>query len=139
MRRSLTATLALALVALLMSTAAAPATAQIVRPQPAQIAAAGQAPVTPAHWRGGGRGAGIALGIGAGMLLGGALAAGAYPYGPYPYGPYYGAPYVYGPSPVYAAPPDDEDAVAYCMQRFRSYDPGSGTYLGYDGLRHPCP
>jgi hypothetical protein len=31
------------------------------------------------------------------------------------------------------------DAVAYCMQRFRSYDPASGTYLGYDGLRHPCP
>jgi hypothetical protein len=31
------------------------------------------------------------------------------------------------------------DAVAYCMQRFRSYDPQSGTYLGFDGLRHPCP
>lgn len=31
------------------------------------------------------------------------------------------------------------DAVAYCSQRFKSYDPGSGTYLGYDGLRHPCP
>lgn len=31
------------------------------------------------------------------------------------------------------------DAVAYCMNRFRSYDPASGTYLGYDGLRHPCP
>ncbi|MDD1534162.1 MULTISPECIES: BA14K family protein [unclassified Bradyrhizobium] len=28
---------------------------------------------------------------------------------------------------------------AYCSQRFRSYDPGSGTYLGYDGQRHPCP
>jgi hypothetical protein len=28
---------------------------------------------------------------------------------------------------------------AYCAQRFRSYDPASGTYLGYDGLRHPCP
>jgi len=25
------------------------------------------------------------------------------------------------------------------MSRFKSYDPGSGTYLGYDGLRHPCP
>jgi hypothetical protein len=31
------------------------------------------------------------------------------------------------------------DAVAYCSQRFRSYDPASGTYLGYDGRRHPCP
>lgn len=29
--------------------------------------------------------------------------------------------------------------VDYCMRRFRSYDPGSGTYLGYDGLRHSCP
>ncbi len=28
---------------------------------------------------------------------------------------------------------------AYCSQRFKSYDPGSGTYLGYDGQRHPCP
>ena len=27
----------------------------------------------------------------------------------------------------------------YCAQRFKSYDPASGTYLGYDGLRHPCP
>lgn len=28
---------------------------------------------------------------------------------------------------------------AYCSRRFRSYDPASGTYLGYDGNRHPCP
>lgn len=26
-----------------------------------------------------------------------------------------------------------------CAQRFRSYDPASGTYLGYDGQRHACP
>jgi len=26
----------------------------------------------------------------------------------------------------------------YCARRYRSYDPASGTYLGYDGLRHPC-
>lgn len=25
-----------------------------------------------------------------------------------------------------------------CAARYRSYDPGSGTYLGYDGLRHSC-
>ena len=31
------------------------------------------------------------------------------------------------------------DDVAYCTQRFRSYDPGTGTYMGYDGARHPCP
>jgi hypothetical protein len=61
-------------------------------------------------------------GFAAGAILGGLLAA--------PY--YYGGPrYYYGPPP--------EDAVAYCMQRFKSYDPRSGTYLGYDGHRHPCP
>jgi hypothetical protein len=31
------------------------------------------------------------------------------------------------------------DAVAYCAQRYRSYDAASGTYLGFDGNRHPCP
>ena len=36
-------------------------------------------------------------------------------------------------------PPPDDDAVEYCMHRFRSYDPDSGTYMGYDGFRHPCP
>ncbi len=30
-------------------------------------------------------------------------------------------------------------SVAYCMQTYKSYDPQSGTYLGYDGQRHPCP
>jgi hypothetical protein len=28
---------------------------------------------------------------------------------------------------------------AYCQQRFRSFDPASGTYMGFDGQRHPCP
>ena len=27
---------------------------------------------------------------------------------------------------------------AYCAQRYRSYDPASNTYLGYDGWRHTC-
>jgi hypothetical protein len=38
-----------------------------------------------------------------------------------------------------AAANSNANAVAYCSQRFRSYDPATGTYLGYDGLRHPCP
>jgi hypothetical protein len=25
-----------------------------------------------------------------------------------------------------------------CAQRYRSFDPASGTYLGYDGNRHTC-
>jgi BA14K-like protein len=51
----------------------------------------------------------------------------------------------YGSAPGYAYEPRDDDGTppvdndAYCSQRFRSYDPGSGTYLGYDGVRHPCP
>ncbi|WP_262297284.1 BA14K family protein [Microvirga sesbaniae] len=39
-------------------------------------------------------------------------------------------------APTYVAP---GGGSAYCAQRFKSYDPASGTYLGYDGLRHPCP
>ena len=31
------------------------------------------------------------------------------------------------------------DSVASCAQRFKSYDPASGTYLGYDGRRRSCP
>lgn len=38
-----------------------------------------------------------------------------------------------------AAAAQGADAVAYCESRFRSYDRATGTYLGYDGLRHPCP
>jgi hypothetical protein len=26
-----------------------------------------------------------------------------------------------------------------CAQRYRTFDPASGTYLGYDDNRHPCP
>jgi len=45
------------------------------------------------------------------------------------------------PTEVYEAPPPAPggDAVAYCMQRYRSYDPASQTFMGFDGLRHPCP
>ncbi|MEP9354243.1 BA14K family protein [Xanthobacter sp. KR7-65] len=72
------------------------------------------------YWRNGGwyyrnnnNGAWIAAGI-AGLALGAAAGAAA-------------------------ANSGGNDAVSYCMQRFQSYDPRSGTYLGYDGLRHPCP
>jgi hypothetical protein len=60
---------------------------------------------------GGGAGAAVAAGI-AGLAIGGAIAA---------------------------SQAQQNNAVAYCSQRFRSYDPASGTYLGYDGYRHPCP
>jgi hypothetical protein len=79
-------------------------------------------------WHRGGGGAGVAAGVLGGLILGGMLAA---PYGP---GPYY-----YGPGPYYGPGYYGGDAVGYCLRRYRSYDPRSGTYLGYDGYRHPCP
>lgn len=74
------------------------------------------------HWHGHRRGIGpgLAFGLATGAILGGAIAA--------QQAPVYGA-----PAPAYG------DGEAYCASRFRSYDPASGTYLGYDGLRHPCP
>jgi hypothetical protein len=71
---------------------------------------------------------GAALGLG---LLGGAIIGSQYPY--YDSG--------YGYAAEYNVDPQDEggDSPTYCASRFRSYDPASGTYLGYDGLRHPCP
>lgn len=56
-----------------------------------------------------------ALGLATGAIIGGALAQ----------------------SQAQAAP--SSNVHAYCAQRFRSYDPASGTYLGYDGRRHACP
>ncbi|MGO9768472.1 MAG: BA14K family protein [Roseiarcus sp.] len=38
-----------------------------------------------------------------------------------------------------SAAPDRGGAIAYCEQHFHSYNPEMGTYLGYDGMRHPCP
>jgi len=87
-------------------------------------------------WRGGGWrgsrgwwGPGLAAGIIGGLAL-------SQPWSGYnSYDPGY-AYQPYGYQPGYTGGGDD---VAYCQQRFRSYDPASGTYLGYDGVRHPCP
>lgn len=81
------------------------------------------------YHRHGGFWPGVAVGVGLGSTYG-----------------YYGSPYYdddsygyYDDSSVAVAPPVGDDSVAYCMQRYKSYDPASGTYLGYDGQRHPCP
>ncbi|WP_244610726.1 BA14K family protein [Microvirga pakistanensis] len=58
-----------------------------------------------------------ALGLATGAIIGGAIAG----------------------SQAQAAPVYGNNTAAYCAQRYRSYDPASGTYLGYDGQRHPCP
>jgi BA14K-like protein/outer membrane protein with glycine zipper len=56
------------------------------------------------------------------------------------------APNYCGPGPAYAPPPPAPapayvagDAAAYCAQRYRSYDPVSRTFMGFDGIRRPCP
>jgi len=33
---------------------------------------------------------------------------------------------------------NDGSSASSCARRYRSYDPASGTFLGYDGIRHPC-
>jgi hypothetical protein len=56
-----------------------------------------------------------------------------------PIWPYYDTyPDYYYPA-YYDAPDYLGGAIAYCKMRFHSYDVRSMTYLGYDGLRHPCP
>ncbi len=65
------------------------------------------------HRRGyGGTAAGVGIGLAAGAIIGGAIAA---------------------------SQAQAQQNAAYCAQRYRSYDPASGTYLNRDGNRYPCP
>jgi hypothetical protein len=64
---------------------------------------------------------GPAIGFGAGVLLGSALTAPRY----------------YAPAPRYYAPAYG-NRDAYCAQKYRSYNPYTGTYTGYDGRQHYC-
>lgn len=57
-------------------------------------------------------GAGLAIGLAAGAIIGGAIAASS---------------------------AQANRNAAYCAQRYRSYDPRSGTYLNVDGNRYRCP
>jgi hypothetical protein len=77
-------------------------------------------------------GAGV-LGLATGAIIGGALAQPRTYYEP-GYSTYYEPGYTGTVAPAYGG-----GDVEYCMRRYRSYDPRSGTFLGYDGLRHPCP
>jgi hypothetical protein len=108
--------------------------------------------------------AGIA-GLAAGAIIGGALATpNYYPYAPpssvyiapprpQPYDPsvpvqnppIYSGGYVPngyvsgGPvSGAYGPSPGSAEWNAYCSSKYKSFDPATGTFLGYDGKRHYC-
>jgi hypothetical protein len=57
-----------------------------------------------------------ALGFATGALIGGAIASDG----------------------AYADAPAGDGWREACARKYRSFDWGSGTYLGYDGYRHPC-
>lgn len=64
--------------------------------------------------RGYGGGGALLGGLAAGAIIGGAIAAGS-------------------------ANAAAQNNASYCAQRYRSYDPASGTYLNNNGNRYPCP
>jgi len=109
----------------------------------AVLATAGPASAQRWHHRTFGNGvAGFAAGV-----VGTAVAAATAPlWAPGYYGYYdgyypgyaYAPGYAYGDTSGYTSVPGGGNG-AYCAQRYRSYDPASGTFLGYDGIRHPCP
>ena len=82
-----------------------------------------------------GGGGGFIPGAVAGAVVGGVIASARATIGPGYYDDQYDDSGVVAVVPA----PGGDDAVAYCMQTYRSYDPNSGTYLGNDGYRHPCP
>lgn len=105
------------------------------------------ATASPGTWSGGGgrwsggwrhHHGGFWPGFAAGAAIGG-LGSYAYYGGPYYDDSYYDDGYYDDGATVAVVPDVGADSSAYCAQRYRSYDPASGTYLGYDGLRHPCP
>jgi hypothetical protein len=132
MKRMTTAAAAAVLFGAALSLPTAPASAQLAA-SPESLGAAtmqkasAQSLMTQVRWRGrrgwhhhrryhhhGSYGPGAVItGIAAGAIVGGAIAS------------------------QNAARADA--AIQYCINRFRSYDVASQTYLGYDGLRHACP
>ncbi|MBL0407298.1 BA14K family protein [Microvirga aerilata] len=77
----------------------------------------------PRYYRRGGNGGAVAagvLGLAAGALVAGAIT-----------------------NQAQAAPPPppgtvDPRLAAYCARKYRSYDPGSGTFLAGNGMRYVC-
>jgi hypothetical protein len=135
MKRMTTAAAAAVLFGAALSLPTAPASAQLAASPQSLGAAATQTAgtqnlVTQVRWRGRhgwhhrrhwhhrhgyyGPGPGAAIaGLAAGAIIGGAIAS--------------------------QSAPRYDGAIQYCIDRFKSYDIASQTYLGYDGLRHSCP
>ncbi|KQY15391.1 BA14K family protein [Rhizobium sp. Root482] len=97
------------------------------------------------HYNGGDAAALGALGLATGVIIGGAIAS----------QPRYQErvyidpePEYYRPRPVYRRPvvvqnygslePWSPAWYRYCEQRYRSFEPRSGTFTGYDGQQHFC-
>ncbi|MBY3594691.1 BA14K family protein [Rhizobium bangladeshense] len=129
------------------------------------ISAIGEASARDRHWRRNDALVGGAVGLATGLIVGSAIANAnngpVYdepryidpPYEPdyYEAAPVYRAPrrvYVEEPRyverPRYYAParatvePWTPQWERYCSYRYRSFDPRSGTYIGYDGRSHFC-
>ena len=95
------------------------------------------------HHNGAGVAAAGIFGLAAGALIGSALSQPRYRYYGYQPAPVYAEPpppVVYQTAPVYYARPDPwtPEWYQYCDQRYRSFDPQTGYFLGYDGNYHFC-
>ena len=89
----------------------------------------------PVQWRGRGygyrggygygrgNGGAVAAGVIGGLALGAVIAGAAAVPPPVAYAPAYGG---------------GGDWLAYCSSKYRSFNPATGLYLGYDGQYHPC-
>ncbi|KQQ13349.1 hypothetical protein ASF53_12170 [Methylobacterium sp. Leaf123] len=93
-------------------------------------------------------GLGLGLGVGAGLgLAAGGLYGSSYGYPGYGYGGYGYDDGYYAPAGYYGtetvttgvAPGGDEDLVAECARRFKTYDPQTQTYAVRRGVRRSCP
>lgn len=87
---------------------------------------------------------GGALGLATGVIIGGALASQPrYEERRYVEPDYYPEPeprVIYRRQPVYTPSyePWTQSWYDYCSQRYRSFNPNTGTFVGYDGREHFC-
>jgi len=80
-------------------------------------------------------GAGL-LGFGVGAIVGSALTPQQVYVAPPPPPPPPARAY-YGPA-SYGPPPWTPDWYSYCYSLYRSFNPRTGTFIGYDGYEHFC-